>query len=823
MKYLLSILLFFLAFAGYSQTVPQVNNVPWYEFTRKLSVGQRFAPPRDTLSYPPGAINRDTTGLLAFASNGNLYKLWNGTWSLIGGGGSDVEIIGDSAIVVGDDTLFVKNTVVETDLDPSYAMQDGDTVRLYFRQYAMDSLYIRHNGDTLFMPNGDTLYLNRIASTGYAITGNGTSGSPLALDTSQLYNASASNRGIVSLGDQVMGKGKKSFDSVAVINSGSELWKVKSNLGYPGMFGTPSVVWDEVVSANNYGTMRQFVENGYVRMSFDGFGINIFPNGALPSTNPMVYHPRLNSANPVVRLRDKAGMSLSVGTTDERQTAYTDTGILRFNTDSMRLEVSTIGGGGYRSLAWAGEGGGGSGVTSITAGLGLTGGTITSSGTIGVDTAALSGAYIKNQYASKESKDAWIQRLMADTVRSGLFIARGSGTSVGVVAQRDQGTAPLNGAAIGSYISGGYNGTNYTTSNRGGMRMFASEDWTGSANGTSTYFYRTPNGSTTELASMRIFENGMVGFNSKGSQLGSIDSLGRASIYLQYSKGNTSSTNAMLLRDSAGVDLFKVDDAGNVNIKGILTVTGNYGTRANRPTSGTIGQRYYQTDGYFGNYTWNGDYWNPDLDDDVVSHHKAVNSGNGLTANTAGGGAFAASNAGGLANYTLSATNPGGNATVMTGFSNHGANYIISQRVIASLSNLSTGTERYYVRIGTVRTGGEQVQNGSYFEYSDSLNSGNWVCVTSSSSVETRTNTSVAATSGGGGVEFVITQYGTDSVAFYINGVRVAGHTTNIPTTTYSTSEPMASVMIYKTQGSTIRSVRIRQMAMKRKETNKPG
>lgn len=99
--------------------------------------------PDDTLSYAPSSIVRTTTRLLAFAPNGNLYKLWNGVWSLVGAGdSSNVQILGDSAIVVNDDTLFVRPIQFETDLAPEYAFQDGDTIRLYPRQYAQDSLIL---------------------------------------------------------------------------------------------------------------------------------------------------------------------------------------------------------------------------------------------------------------------------------------------------------------------------------------------------------------------------------------------------------------------------------------------------------------------------------------------------------------------------------------------------------------------------------------------------------------------------------------------------------------------------------------------------------
>lgn len=114
--------------------------------------------PDDTLSYAPSSIVRTTTRLLAFAPNGSLYKLWNGVWSLVGAGdSSNVQILGDSAIVVNDDTLFVRPIQFETDFAPEYAFQDGDTIRLYPRQYIQDSVLITKSGDTIFFPNGDTL------------------------------------------------------------------------------------------------------------------------------------------------------------------------------------------------------------------------------------------------------------------------------------------------------------------------------------------------------------------------------------------------------------------------------------------------------------------------------------------------------------------------------------------------------------------------------------------------------------------------------------------------------------------------------------------
>lgn len=141
MKYLLSIFLFFLALAGFAQTVPQVNNVPWYEFTRKLSVGQRLSIPRDTISLPVGALTRDTSALIAFGPDGKLYTLWNGTWSIASGGGD--------------------STYINFDLPGSYVITDGDTIDVNVVQYMNDSIRVVKSGDTLFFPNGDTLVIEQ--------------------------------------------------------------------------------------------------------------------------------------------------------------------------------------------------------------------------------------------------------------------------------------------------------------------------------------------------------------------------------------------------------------------------------------------------------------------------------------------------------------------------------------------------------------------------------------------------------------------------------------------------------------------------------------
>lgn len=71
--------------------------------------------------------------------------------------------------------------------------------------------------------------------------------------------------------------------------------------------------------------------------------------------------------------------------------------------------------------------------------------------------------------------------------------------------------------------------------------------------------------------------------------------------------------------------------------------------------------------------------------------------------------------------------------------------------------------------------------NAIYISYSDNLNSGNWQYITTSASVETRSNSAVAATTGWHKFNMVINAAAT-SVEFFMDGVSLGTNTTNIPT-----------------------------------------
>jgi hypothetical protein len=130
-----------------------------------------------------------------------------------------------------------------------------------------------------------------------------------------------------------------------------------------------------------------------------------------------------------------------------------------------------------------------------------------------------------------------------------------------------------------------------------------------------------------------------------------------------------------------------------------------------------------------------------------------------------------------------------------------------------NINNLSTGTERFrwVSGFGSNSANGAEI-DGVFFTYDEggTLNgtaaSPNWQCVTVANSVRTLTTTSTAVTAGAWNkLRIEINAAGT-SVAFYVNGILVATHTTNIPLPTAS-RYVLVKQGIAKTIGATARLV----------------
>lgn len=102
---------------------------------------------------------------------------------------------------------------------------------------------------------------------------------------------------------------------------------------------------------------------------------------------------------------------------------------------------------------------------------------------------------------------------------------------------------------------------------------------------------------------------------------------------------------------------------------------------------------------------------------------------------------------------------------------------------VSRLRNLSDGSETYVARIGFADQQSAAPNNGLWFEYTHSVNSGNWTIKSANGGSTTTANTSTAADTDWNLFSIEVNADAT-SVSFSINGTEVANSpvTTNIPT-----------------------------------------
>lgn len=112
---------------------------------------------------------------------------------------------------------------------------------------------------------------------------------------------------------------------------------------------------------------------------------------------------------------------------------------------------------------------------------------------------------------------------------------------------------------------------------------------------------------------------------------------------------------------------------------------------------------------------------------------------------------------------------------------------ILVTSFVVDLGTLSSGGNTYRASIGladgtTLAAASDSFVDGMYFQYTDSVNSGQWQFKCTNTSVTTTTSTTVAAATGFNTFTVISNAAGT-SVSFYING-NLAGTaiSTNIPT-----------------------------------------
>lgn len=110
----------------------------------------------------------------------------------------------------------------------------------------------------------------------------------------------------------------------------------------------------------------------------------------------------------------------------------------------------------------------------------------------------------------------------------------------------------------------------------------------------------------------------------------------------------------------------------------------------------------------------------------------------------------------------------------------------ISINWVVKMAVLSASSPRYTFQCGLADTTSSSTQvNGVYFQYSDNLNSGDWVGTCTSASSSTSANSAITVVNNAFVNLGITVNAAATSVAFFVNGTQIANSpiTTNIPTT----------------------------------------
>ena len=245
------------------------------------------------------------------------------------------------------------------------------------------------------------------SGVGIGITnGDGVSGNPtFALTGIAASVANLSGTGMLALtGGGTSVSGRTMLGTTNQINlangdgaSGSPTFSLADNAVLPGVEGVtiPAGTTAERPSPANEGEIRYNTDTlkveAYLNGTWTTFGTG---NGTVTSVSGTANEITVvnGAVAPVVSIATNpvlpgvASVKIPVGNTSDRPASPAN-GMIRYNTDLALFE-------GYVNGSWATFSSGGSGVTSVATGTGLTGGPITSTGTISIaNTAVTSGSY----------------------------------------------------------------------------------------------------------------------------------------------------------------------------------------------------------------------------------------------------------------------------------------------------------------------------------------------------------------------------------------------------------------------------------------------
>lgn len=109
-----------------------------------------------------------------------------------------------------------------------------------------------------------------------------------------------------------------------------------------------------------------------------------------------------------------------------------------------------------------------------------------------------------------------------------------------------------------------------------------------------------------------------------------------------------------------------------------------------------------------------------------------------------------------------------------------GTNRVLCESMI-NLPTLSTSTERYIVKAGFSDAFSLSGTDGAFFEYSDNVNSGKFLCYTVSNGSQTTADSGVTVSANSWYRLGVEVSRNASEATFFINGSRVASIATNVP------------------------------------------